>query len=240
MSNLQNIRRVAISEEVYQQLRNALSNGEWVPGQRIPPENDLANTLGVSRVSVRAALQKLASVGLVESRRGEGTFVKGFSSVDFMELMLPVVKLSDTEIHYLLEYRSVNEVTNVGFAALRRDREDLIALKKNLAKHRGCENNYHAAAECDLNFHYLIAQATRNPFIIRSQAILREVFRSALYSIVERMGTAHAFRYHGELIEAIEEKDADKAKRIMAEHVSDTSSAMDKATRTKKKRTESQ
>lgn len=213
---------------MYQQFRNAISNGEWLPGQQIPPENQLASTLGVSRVSIRAALQKLSTAGLVESRRGEGTFVKGFSSIDFMDNMLPIVKLSDVEILYLLEYRSLNEVTNVGLAALRRDHEDLAALKDNLAKHRHCSDNYTAAAECDLNFHYLIAQATKNPFIIRSQAILKEVFRSALYTIVKQMGTAHAYHFHGELIEAIEEKDSAKAKKIMTEHVSDTSSAMSK------------
>ena len=69
---LSTIRKRNISNEVYGRFMNAIASGEWAPGSKIPSENELASTLGVSRVSVRSALHKLTSLGLVESRQGEG------------------------------------------------------------------------------------------------------------------------------------------------------------------------
>src|ERR1700745_1965345 len=68
-------RRGTTSEEVVAQLREMIHKGELRPGDRLPPERDLAKLLGVSRPTLRAGIRSLAAVGVLESRQGAGTFV---------------------------------------------------------------------------------------------------------------------------------------------------------------------
>ena len=69
------VKRESISEQVYEQIKQMIIDREWELGEKLPSETELGNILGVSRVTVRQALQKLAVLGLVETRLGEGTFV---------------------------------------------------------------------------------------------------------------------------------------------------------------------
>src|SRR5256885_14411486 len=68
-------RRGTTSEEVVAQLREMIHRGELRPGDRLPPERDLAKLLGVSRPTLRAGIRSLAAVGILQSRQGAGTFV---------------------------------------------------------------------------------------------------------------------------------------------------------------------
>ena len=73
--NLKSVRRTGIKQQVFEQLRNDIVRGTWPPGNRLPSENELGVKFGCSRISVREALHMLASLGLVEMRHGDGTFV---------------------------------------------------------------------------------------------------------------------------------------------------------------------
>src|ERR1043165_7235202 len=68
-------RRSSTSEEVVTQLREMIHRGELRPGDRLPPERDLAKLLGVSRPTLRAAIRSMAAVGVLQSKQGAGTFV---------------------------------------------------------------------------------------------------------------------------------------------------------------------
>ena len=83
--NANKIVRPSISETVYHDLRQRIVSGEWTPGERIPSENEIAEAYGVSRVSVRSALQKLIALNLLENRQGDGTYVAKFRLTDFLD-----------------------------------------------------------------------------------------------------------------------------------------------------------
>ena len=70
------IKRQSVASQVYEQLKHNIVSGIWTAGEKIPSENQLVKMLGVSRISVREALKQLVSLGLLEARQGEGTFVK--------------------------------------------------------------------------------------------------------------------------------------------------------------------
>jgi GntR family transcriptional repressor for pyruvate dehydrogenase complex len=219
----------SISDKVYEQFFNAIACGEWTPGSRIPSENELASTLGVSRISVRSALHKLASLGLVESRQGEGTFVCEISGAHYLNNLIPIIVLSKPELKHLLEFRMIFDCEMAGLAAKRADAETIQKLKDNLSHHKLLGNNTKAAAECDLEFHYLIAQATANPMLVRIYNTLKDVFLAGLYDIVAVMGTSNALFYHKRIIDCIEAGDSERAKAIMCEHIFDTMDAADGA-----------
>ena len=82
MSGVKPIKRVSVGEQVFTQLKELLVQGEWKPGEKLPSENELAAQFGVSRITVRQALQKLGALGLVETRLGEGSFVKQLEAAD--------------------------------------------------------------------------------------------------------------------------------------------------------------
>ena len=70
------VKRMPVSEQVYDAMRDALKKGVWAPGEKIPTEMELSDTFGVNRMTVRMALQRLIGMGLLESRVGDGTYAK--------------------------------------------------------------------------------------------------------------------------------------------------------------------
>ncbi|MFQ9704886.1 MAG: FadR/GntR family transcriptional regulator [Enterocloster clostridioformis] len=68
--NLKAVKKVNIGDQVYNQMKDQIMSGVWVPGEKIPSENQLMEVFGVSRGTVRQAIQKLSAVGLLETRRG--------------------------------------------------------------------------------------------------------------------------------------------------------------------------
>jgi len=216
------IRKQNIKDVVYEQLKKAIVAGEWQQGNRIPSENELAATLGVSRVSVRSALQSLSSLGLVESRQGEGTFVCRFSGTQYIKNLIPILMLGKPETKNLMEFRMIFDCGIAGLAAEHCGPDVIGKLKSNYKKHKGLSGDTKKAAECDLEFHSLLAEATENPLLIEVYAVLKDVFLSALYDIVAVMGTTNALVFHKKIIEALEAHDAPLARDIMRQHIQDT------------------
>lgn len=75
------INKVNVSEQVFSQLKKAIVEGVWKPGDKIPSENELASSFGVSRMTVRQSLQKLIALGLIETKLGDGSYVRVLEAV---------------------------------------------------------------------------------------------------------------------------------------------------------------
>ena len=126
---IQPINRQFVSEQVYEQLKHQLLTGEWKPGDKIPSENELAAAFGVSRVTVRHALQKLTALGLIETRVGEGAFVKEIKPGIYMNNMYPLVYLGKDSVVEVMEFRTIIEVGAAGMAAERITDKDIEKLE---------------------------------------------------------------------------------------------------------------
>jgi GntR family transcriptional repressor for pyruvate dehydrogenase complex len=102
---MKKLRRESISEQVFQLLKEKIIKGDWGPGSKIPSENQLCELLDVSRVSIREAIHKMVALGILETRHGEGTFVReSLADVYFNELV-PFFLLDRPDIIKILEYR---------------------------------------------------------------------------------------------------------------------------------------
>ena len=75
------LKKQDIKEQVFQQLLSKIQSGEWKPGEKLPSENELTKAMGVSRITVREAIQKLVAINLVETYQGKGSFVKNVNSI---------------------------------------------------------------------------------------------------------------------------------------------------------------
>lgn len=215
-----------ISEIIVEQIRLLMRQGQLKPGDRLPPERDLCERFGVSRVTVREALRTLESSGLVEIRVGArgGAFVTVPSSDRVGEGLADLLTLSVISAADVTEVRMILEAGIVPLVCARATEEDLADLE------RICERSEEAlkagdySMDLSLEFHIRVAQATHNPAVV----MLIESFRGPLLMSLQlareaapEMGNLGT-REHEQFIEAVRRRDPDAASTIMREHLERT------------------
>ena len=217
------IRKINVSKQVFDQMLELIYSGQWKPEDRLPSEAELCSLFGGSRVTIRQAIQKLAALDLVETRHGEGSFIKSVSPGSSMTALMPDIYLRGDEnaMQEVLEYREILEVQSCRLAAERAQPEDLEALRENVARMELMANadDCKGFAQVDMEFHELIAHMTRNSIIFKIHEILGTILMRAMQDVVSRMGYM-GLKYHKEILEAIARRDADRAAALMKEHLS--------------------
>ncbi len=215
------IEKMSISEQVFNQMKQEIVDQKWLPGQKLPSETTLAEHFGGCRVTVRQALQKLAVIGLVETRFGEGTFVNNVDLGRQMKaVLLPSAHLQPHSIEEVLEYRSVIEVETAGLAASRATSADIAHLREFLDRQMDEKTRTaRSFSDDDMKFHMVIAESTGNPLIIATYEVMWDILNSAMYQTVSGFGFSGALPYHLQLIEAIEARDQHRAIITMKAHM---------------------
>ena len=213
------IKKVNISDQVYEHLREQLISGVWKQGEKIPSENELAALFGVSRVTIRQALSRLNTLGLLETKLGEGTFVKELKPGIYMKEIIPYVYLNNESEREVLEFRLVIEVETARIAASKITDEEILLLEKSLKKMLKNKGDIEKYVEEDLNFHMIIAKSTKNSLVIEVNNIVRNIIRRMIRTATEKIGHEVGLKYHRLLIEAFRKRDADTASDMMREHL---------------------
>lgn len=209
-------------EQIITHIREAISSGALHPGDRLPPEVDLARSLGVSRPTVREALKVLEALNVLESSTGPtgGTFVKPLDGagvadylMDSISLLLDVHELTLEE---LWTARGTIEVPVAGMAALNRTEQDLAVLRDIIEsdEHR----DFHAYFP-DITFHTTIAKASGN----RLLSLFMLSIHTTIKALAERYILPEAKQVsqdqHRLIYEAILDRDEALARRYMEEHL---------------------
>jgi len=215
-----------ISEIIVEQIRLLMRQGQLKPGDRLPPERDLCERFGVSRVTVREALRMLESAGLVEIRVGArgGAFVTAPSSNRVGEGLADLLTLSVISAADVTEVRLILEVGIVPLVCERATEDDLAKLEKICERAEVAVCNREYTMDMSLEFHTAVAQATHNPAV----EILVESFRGPiLMSLKEAKEVAPEMgglgsKEHERFVQAVRRRDADGAARIMREHLGRT------------------
>ncbi|CDF83190.1 transcriptional regulator [Pseudomonas knackmussii B13] len=191
-----------------EQIRQRIDNGSWALGERLPPEPELAERLGMSRNTVREAVRVLAFSGVLEVRQGDGTYVR--ARTDPLEIMLTLARGS---IEQALEARGVIEVEAARLAAQRRDEDDIAALRAALQASADAHGlDLEQYVECDLAFHQRIVDSAHNPLLSELYRYFSQVIGAGLRQTISEPGRPQpAFDLHRQLLDAIERGDADAA-----------------------------
>jgi GntR family transcriptional repressor for pyruvate dehydrogenase complex len=218
-TTLKRVKRKSVSSQVYEQLKAQVLHRIWLPGTKLPSENLLAQQLGVSRVSVREGLQRLVSLGLLETRHGEGTFVCEYGAGTSMNALLPMLALDPADLFHVLEYRRIMEKGTVALVAEKAAPEDIAELKRSYATMVEQKHDVRGFAHADLEFHLDLARASGNPIIMKVNSIIKDVLSVSMENIVETLGTRDGLDYHQRIIDAIEAHDTQLAESIMEEHI---------------------
>lgn len=217
--------RGSLSTHVADQLETLISQGEIPVGEKLPTENSLCDSFGVSRTVIREAITHLKSLGLVETRRGVGTTVLRSTTVEAR----PAERINPTtveDILHVLELRLTLEPAAAELAARRHDDEDRRSLQeKHAAFVKACAEKSQARVE-DYEFHLAVARATHNPFftqfyeqlsqsvIPRAKLLSIDINPAALERYLERVQQEHAH-----VLEAILSRDAEAARDAMFQHL---------------------
>src|SRR5690554_4319083 len=213
-------KRENLSRQVFEQLKQQIIIGRWKPGKKIPSENELSEMLNVSRVTVREALQTLVALDLLEKKQGEGTFVKELSGETYIDALLPTfVNLKRSKAHSVHEYRKIIEVGAMELVVERVTEEDIEELKRILGKMKLYSKDLKRFALEDLNFHLTLCQITKNPIIEKSNYLMKDYLKETMLEVIKAMGSEDGIYYHGQIIEAIEDRDKKQAKELMEKHL---------------------
>ncbi len=227
MEKLKRIKTTSLRAQTYASLKSQLMKGVWKVGDKIPSESELCASLGVSRVTVRTAIQQLEILGLVETRHGGGTYVRSFGTADAMDILHPIMQVrKNQDVITVLEYRKIVEKGAVRLAAARATEADLQSLEESYAAMCACAGDPERFAEADLDFHLRIARMSRNPILIKVCEIVHEILATAMTDIVTLLGPEQGVKYHRLIIDTLRKRDADACEALMGEHIELTIESM--------------
>jgi GntR family transcriptional repressor for pyruvate dehydrogenase complex len=218
------INRARIHEQVIRQLQNLMHQGKLQPGDRLPPERELAQRFGVSRVAIRQALSVLQAMGLVQSRIGDGTFARNSAEMT-VTVLASVIPGPQGTVGEQVELRRIIEPQVAELAALRANKSDIAELKRCLEAQKAKLDAGESFVDEDAALHLAIARATKNHLLVRMIEGIHELLRDSRNRSLQ---TAHArqksLRGHERVIEAIQRKDSAGARQAMRQHLIDVES----------------
>lgn len=197
-------------------------NGQFLPGDRLPSEHELAQIFEVSRNVVREAIACLRADGVVISRQGLGAFVvqpelRQAIRIDAEELQ------QSGNLRNLFELRSALEIEAAGLAAIRRDETQMRRVQQALAKMTGTEKLSEASIDADLDFHRAVAEAAGNDYLVTFLTYLVHQMRETIVTVRENHGLETVVEVtlaeHQRIYEALEAGDAEAARGTMRFHI---------------------
>ena len=213
-----------ISAQIAEQIRNSIMAGEFVPGDRLPPERELAEMFGVSRPSVREALNILGASGLVEALQGGGTTVKSLMEQGSGNALSDMIRVEQERALDVIEVRKCMESWTAYYAAQRALPEDLRRMEQIIDGMRENLEKLQPSEDLDANFHIVVARATHNIVWLHlmqnifdaMKEFQRGVWR-AVYLTEEDQ--KQLFIHHQGVYQAINNRDAERARLLMLEHL---------------------
>lgn len=211
-----------VSEEVADQLREAIFSGRLGPGDKLPPERQLAQQFGVSRLVLREALRSLERVGLLMIKRGYGggAFVSEMDKKAVTRSLSVMIRLGETSVDDLTEARLIYEPKIARLAAERATEEDIAALKRVLDEQKAANTPDTFGQPTSHSFHRFIAETTKNPMlVILVDAVMDSVGASVKHVRLPSGANHKMLSAHERLYRAIKAHKPDLAYRIMLEHV---------------------
>ena len=213
---LKSLKKESVVQSVINRLTDAMRTKELKPGDKIPPEPELAESLGVARSSVREAIKILTYLGVLESKRSEGTFVCNGYTESMIDPMVYGIILNQDSFEKLMELREMTEAGMMRLAIDHHTEEELDQLENRLDDMRAAVNDpddpVKAFFDADDSFHDLIAEMGKNPMADKINRVVRSLTYALRLKTVTTMLTENRseelINAHKELIESIRQKDS--------------------------------
>lgn len=218
------IKTKKIYQEVVEQIKDLIVAGTLNPGDKLISERELAERLDVGRSAIREAFRSLETMGLIEIRPGEGTFVREASVQKIIEPLAMVMLMEKKHNGDILEIRKIIEVGTAGLAAERRTEEELEQIQLAFEQMAKDVQEGVLGEETDLKFHQAIAEAAHNPLLARllytvgdSMQQAMKIARTKFFATIGNHDSL--LEGHRNIYEAIKAGDSRKASEAMLNHL---------------------
>lgn len=200
---------------VMKALADYIAQSNLKPGERLPTERELMQSLAVGRSTVREVIRQFQALGVVESRKGSGTYLLRGISSDTIHMPLSIDAGTLREgLLATLDIRRGLEAEAGALAALRRTQADLDIIEQRLEAMEKVHLAEGTSGKYDLAFHLSVYDASHNPMFGQLLEQMREAFERFWTKPFDRPDFAgRSFPFHRTLFEAIAAKDADRARR---------------------------
>lgn len=216
ISYLKKINNVSVVQQVIDNLTEAMLNRQLRPGDKIPTEAELAESMGVGRNSIREALKILVYLGVLEIRRAEGTFVcDGFSESMIDPMIYGIILDKEDSYENLMELREMMEVGVMQLAMKKVTQKELDVLKNKLEDmhkeiHKG-PDNVENAFWADNEFHDIISDMGQNPLVDKINQVVRTLTHAmrleTVRTMIETGEGEELYKAHENIYRMIADKD---------------------------------
>lgn len=201
-----------------------MNSGYYRVGEKLPSETELATEMGVSRPMVRELLGRLRERGYIETFNGRGSFVRAQTSETMVQAILRHIEFG-MGVEYtaddLYDVRRTIEVEAARTAASRADENDLRVIRLHLNEMRVAKNDPEPYTVADMNFHFAVARATKNPLFLALLRPISEVIARGILESVStyREGMPGGIAGHEEVMECLISRDPQGAAAAMRTHM---------------------
>lgn len=214
-----------ISTQIAEQIRSSILSGEFAPGDKLPPERDLAEMFNVSRPTVREALNVLAASGLVERYQGGGTIVRSLVELIGTVPLTNLVQQDSERALDVIEVRKGMEGCTAYYAAQRALPEDIRNMERIITQLQDNLKGYHPSEDLDAHFHLSIARATHNVVWLHLMETIFDAMRDFQKNVWRAVYLTHEdhmtlYSHHAAIFEAIKNRQPEEARTAMLAHLS--------------------
>ena len=221
-SYLKNLKSESVVQKVINCLTDGMVSGELKPGDKLPTEPELAATLGVARTSVREATKILTYLGVLESRRSEGTFVaNGFQESMIDPMVYGIILNKGENFDSLMELRELTEVGILRLAIKKRSEEGLEAVREKLDAFSDAveQGNLTAAFQADNDFHDAGSALCQNDLVDKINRVVRvltyAVRQKTVYTMIQTGRGQELLQAHWKIYEILYTKDMEGLEEVI-------------------------
>ena len=220
MTLVRAIRKTRIPEEIVGQISQLVSDGVLNPGDKLPPERELAQQMNVSRASVREAMRLLDTTGVVVVRPGAGTFIAEDSIQAIVDAVSSLKSDDNAPIRDTFEMRLLLEPHVASLAAERAGENDILRMRELLDAQEADILKGGTGVEFDSKFHFAIANATNNSALVAiTEAISDILSRSREMSLLSPERSQLSLQSHLEILQSIQSGRRKQAEEAMTQHI---------------------
>ena len=216
------IRTVALTNDAIAQIKSMIIRGELKPGDRLPPEKELADRLGLSRSSLREAVKALDVLHLVDVRRGDGTYVTSLEPKFLLDAISFISEIQeDSSVFDIFEVRRILESQATGLAARRATPEDVAALRRESAEVAVHSDDAEQLLAHDMRFHQMISEIAGNQYLASlTSGLTPKTVRARIWRVLTQEGVVQrTLTEHDMIIDAIEARDSERAIEMATQHI---------------------
>jgi GntR family transcriptional regulator, transcriptional repressor for pyruvate dehydrogenase complex len=213
---------MAVTDEAILKIKEMILRGELAPGDRLPPEKELSDRLGLSRSSMREAVKALEVIRVLDVRRGDGTYVTSLEPRLLLEVMSFVIDLHDnSSVLELLAVRRILESAATGMAARRIDAATVQLLREQISSVNESTSVEGLVAH-DLEFHSTIVAAAGNSYMSTlTESVSGRTARARMWrALTQENAVSRTLAEHRAIVDALASHDAELAQAVTVVHIS--------------------